>query len=274
MRKGQVFWLVLSAMAMMAITACERDSGADPAAVQSGLTGGLPDKDKEEALDPPTLRARYLVAPEALRRVAIGVARGEVFEGNRPSICIELPYLDGTDGEIGRLFILSDLSCGGLDGLRAVAAREKERLPAGLEPTEALAKMNAATAQHFYTLTLTNLSFRHPVQSGYRGLPRFLLEGDEAITAVGLDAKPIAIVAGTGRHGDAVRYRLGTRTTDYSHYSNKALTPVDLAGEFDVVKAHAQWKRALKEKYRDAADARVRWQADLWKRYEDLGAMQ
>ena len=274
MRIGRVLWLVPVVMATMAMTAsgCERDAGVTPAVVQSGLTSVSPDKD--DALDATALRARYLVTPEALRRVAIGLSRQELFVASRPSICLELPYLDGTDGEIGRLFIVTDLSCEGIDTLRAVAAREKVRIPSDMEPVEVLVKMNAAISEHFYTVTLTNLSFRHPLQSGYRGLPRFILQGDEVFPLAGAGAKPIAIVAGAGRNGDAVRYHVGTRDIDYSHYSKKVLAPVDRVGELDVVKAYSNWQRALDEKYRDSPDARVRWQADLWKRYEDLGAAQ
>ncbi len=254
---------------------CVMASEADPAApaaspaVSASVATAVQTPD--ESLDAAAIRARFGVAQDTLRRVAIGFARKEAFEGKRLSVCLELPCLDGEDAETGRLFVLSDLVCGGHETLRAVVDRERKKLPAGLDNIERLTRLNAATGEHFYTVTVTNLAFRHPIESGYRGLPRFLLEVDEADAAVGANATPVAVVPATGRHGNAVRYQTGGNTLDFSHYSNRVVPASERVGALDVMRLHTTWKRSLERQHGVAAPDRAQWQSDVWKLYETMG---
>ena len=225
--------------------------------------------------------ARCRPAADTAERCAV---RGVDASGGLPGpahVCLALPWLDGGDREVGRVFVLTDLdSCRSWGDVvresRRIAAETDKALGAGGRiDGPVLRERTRRSARHFFTLIVSAWSFQHPIRDGLDGLPFWLLTPErlpDDSPAERLEATAVLPAGNTGGLVDVVRYEGPEGGFLFSHHATRPVEPGTLAWRFEPAEALRGWRTAIRSRHAADPAAAVRELAEVWTRTLEGGA--
>ena len=234
----------------------------------------------DTALDDEAVLRRFEVPADTAERFAI---RWVDASGELPGpahVCLALPWLDGGDREVGRVFVLTDLdACRSWDDVvresRRIAAATDGALDAGGRVDgPVLRERTKRSARHFFTLAVSAWSFQHPIRDGLGGLPFWLLTPERLPDDSPAERlRPTAVFPAGNAEGlvEVVRYEGPGGGFLFSHHAARRVEPAALAWRFEPADVLRDWRTTIRTRHAMDPSAAVQELAGVWARTLDGG---
>ncbi len=282
-------WLI--ALLLLGVVACDTSSstggraaqGTHRASVESSSWSPLTVDDLRLSsleLSRGELQNRFAVSRGVAERWALNRVMARQVLSGTPSICFYLPVRNGAEELIAHQLIITDLAaCSTFGDLRArteeINDRARQNLAlavSGSEPTPDEVRERARlSGEHFYTVSVSAHSFRHPLRDGVSGLPIWAVALDQ-LPARCSDCAPVASYPVGDAAGlvEVVEYRSAGGGLLYSHYRAREVQPDELPVFQRTEDDYERWRAAVMHRYGEALDERIAAQNALWNRYLTL----
>ena len=210
------------------------------------------------------------------RAFALSYAERELRLQSPATVRLVLPVEDSLGTPIAWQVILS-ANAGREEGLQQLSDEVASHLRA-VDPESSRStfrQMHDFTAHSHATINVAAYLYRHPINRAHRGVPRWLVELDEARERCPASLEPTAILPAEGIPGVVrlVRYACGDETFLYSHYANSALDGAEVRTRHVPVHTFRHWSERISTGYDDPSE-RLRFIEGLWLRFLPEGGQR